>query len=291
MLKLDLPVSAATAYQDCAAHWHNYADRQRRRTSLNSLTAAILARYSEYLTHEGDPSVLRPSATPRGSIDGDFLYGCYASGNGADSEAVQAARKSIKGYCPYCGLRLRQRPRKKKHGSDHHLPRSVFPEFSILCVNLVTACHDCNEHKGTDYLTSTGGRLLLHPYFDDCLETQLLECEVSLTPHRGVGIEFRLAPAARTCASFDVVREHVDFLDLPDRLADDVQPELVGRLQALATEENSVSTVRGRLAAMGLYRTQPRPNDPLGLALCAAGRSVDLEALLEEARSRLPSTS
>lgn len=288
MLKLDWPVSATSAYQDCADQWQNYATRQKRTKDLKALTPTVLMRYSDYLKHEGDPAALGPSSTPRGSTDGDFLYNCYASGNGADSEAVEAARGVTRGYCPYCGLRLRRRPKNKNHESDHHLPRSVFPEFSILCVNLVTACHDCNEHKGTVCLTPTGERRLLHPYFDECLELQLLDCEVFLTEHRGVGIEFRLTRAARASAASDVIEEHVEFLDLRDRLADEVQDELVGRLQALATEENTLSTVRRRLTDMGLSRTRTRPNDPVGLALCAAGVSIDLESLLEEARRRLP---
>jgi hypothetical protein len=288
VLKLDLPVSAASAYEACAEHWENYASRQRRRENLDSLTPTVLSRYSDYLEHEGDPSALGSSSTPRGSTDGDFLYDCYASGNGADSGAVRAARATSRGYCPYCGLRLRRRPMNKNHESDHHLPRSVFPEFSILCVNLVSACHDCNEHKGAGCVTKTGRRRLLHPYFDDCLDLQLLECEVFVTPQGGVGVRFQLSPAAQLCAVFDVVEEHVEFFDLRERLADDVQGELVGLLQALATEDNSLPTVRNRLATMSLSRTRARPNDPVGLALSAAGRSRDLKALLEEARRRLP---
>jgi hypothetical protein len=90
------------------------------------------------------------------------------------------------------------------------------------------------------------------------------------------------------CELSEAISEHVEFLDLRERLADEVQDELVIHLQALAINESSVSSIRSHLTTIGCSRTESRPNDPLGLALLGAARSKDLEELLMEARNRLP---
>jgi len=43
--------------------------------------------------------------------------------------------------CPMCGL---SEPRTL----DHYLPKSKFPEFSVLAVNLIPVCYECNNRKG-----------------------------------------------------------------------------------------------------------------------------------------------
>lgn len=63
------------------------------------------------------------------------------------------------GKCPYCGI-----------GSpielDHYLPKSKFPQFSILPLNLVPSCERCNKYgKGTSFAKNKGDQVL-HPYLD-----------------------------------------------------------------------------------------------------------------------------
>jgi 5-methylcytosine-specific restriction endonuclease McrA len=60
--------------------------------------------------------------------------------------------------CPYCGF---------GHAStlDHYLPKAYYPLFSVLPINLVPACKDCNSYKGTQPLDGTND--VSHPYFED----------------------------------------------------------------------------------------------------------------------------
>ncbi|MCT9811352.1 hypothetical protein N0K08_11950 [Acidovorax sp. Be4] len=50
---------------------------------------------------------------------------------------------------------------------DHHLPKEVFPQFSLYSLNLVPACHRCNHAKGENYQGGVLGQRGVHPYFDD----------------------------------------------------------------------------------------------------------------------------
>lgn len=62
------------------------------------------------------------------------------------------------GICPLCGV---------GHAVtlDHFLPKAKFPMLSVLPLNLIPACRDCNTGKLTAYATGFGEQSL-HPYFD-----------------------------------------------------------------------------------------------------------------------------
>lgn len=79
------------------------------------------------------------------------------------------------GKCPYCGF---------GHAStlDHYLPKTKYPELSVLPFNLVPACKDCNSGKSTAIAT-TAQEQSLHPYFDhqEFIDEQWLYAEVIQT--------------------------------------------------------------------------------------------------------------
>jgi len=60
--------------------------------------------------------------------------------------------------CPFCGF---------GHVStlDHYLPKAKFPLISILPINLVPSCADCNKGKSASIAT-TKSKQCIHPYFD-----------------------------------------------------------------------------------------------------------------------------
>lgn len=288
MLRLRLPVDPANVSGECAQQWRFYASRQKRRRSLDLLTPTVLKRYAAYALHAGDAGALSPSPYLHGSADGALLYSCYSSGSGADREVVDAVRKVAAGHCPYCCLRLRTRPKNKRHDNDHHLPRSRFPEFSILSINLVTSCHDCNTHKSAVFATNTGVRRFLHPYFDACLEHPLVEARVSAGPGGVPVIKFQLTQYAATCPYAAIIQTHVEYFDVLERLADEAIGEITRHLQSLASANVELQLARESLLLTASTQLASRPNDPFGHALKAAALSTDLPELLREASSRLP---
>lgn len=76
------------------------------------------------------------------------------------------------GRCPLCGL---------GHAStlDHYLPKSKYPQLSVLPINLVPSCKDCNTGKLSS-IASTKQEQSLHPYFDheQYVDDQWLYAEV-----------------------------------------------------------------------------------------------------------------
>lgn len=62
--------------------------------------------------------------------------------------------------CPFCGDIGHTK------NLDHFLPKANFPEFSVMPLNLVPSCRDCNMgEKGQNYAT-TEEEQAIHPYLD-----------------------------------------------------------------------------------------------------------------------------
>jgi hypothetical protein len=62
--------------------------------------------------------------------------------------------------CPYCGGIGRPR------NLDHFMPKAKFPQFSVLPVNLIPSCRDCNmDGKGRKFL-STADKQIIHPFLE-----------------------------------------------------------------------------------------------------------------------------
>jgi len=49
---------------------------------------------------------------------------------------------------------------------DHYLPKSTFPLYSVLPINLIPACIDCNKIKSSKVPTKASEQTI-HPYFDN----------------------------------------------------------------------------------------------------------------------------
>jgi 5-methylcytosine-specific restriction endonuclease McrA len=81
------------------------------------------------------------------------------------------------GRCPLCGQGT-------VSTLDHHLPKDQYPSLTVVPINLIPACANCNKVK-TNAIPHTQEEQTLHPYFDDVEGEQWLFAEV-----------FKVAPAA-----------------------------------------------------------------------------------------------
>lgn len=62
--------------------------------------------------------------------------------------------------CPFCGGIGTPR------NLDHYLPKAFFPQFSVLPINLIPACRDCNTDGKSSRFSNTPGNQPLQPYKD-----------------------------------------------------------------------------------------------------------------------------
>ncbi len=88
------------------------------------------------------------------------VYSSHMVGKRKPARAVYDAllSKAPNGRCPFCGL---------GHAStlDHFLPKTKYPQLSVVPLNLVPSCKDCNTGKSSA-VASRAEEQCLHPYFD-----------------------------------------------------------------------------------------------------------------------------
>jgi hypothetical protein len=185
---------------------HTQEKIREERKIIESYLDNLKSQIDDYCNNEKDYSELKALETTTDVHD--VLYGLYDS----DESIIKTMKSNIKkkykknyyshnaNRCPYCGI-LRQ----SSSALDHFLPRSVFPEYSILSSNLVYICEICNNkaHKGVLVNDSDGIRLFLHPYSDKLIEEHtLIDCKIEFN-------NLTVLPTFSICKSINDVDENL----------------------------------------------------------------------------------
>jgi 5-methylcytosine-specific restriction endonuclease McrA len=139
--------------------------------------------------------------------------------------------------CPYCGHR-------EVETLDHFLPKAFYPRLSVVPINLVPACYDCNLPKNADY-PKTKKEQTLHPYFDNIENDQCLRMSVNRTTP--VTMTFSIVKCPNwTNEKFERVSRHFETYELNDLYSKQAARELSGKRKQLldlrnSTDANSVA--------------------------------------------------
>lgn len=134
------------------------------RTRLTAVRAAIEGCGPAYETGAASAALqLVPRVTSLGQVTKDELRALYSDHLSAAKGAARDVYDAIKNaapnkLCPLCSI-----------GSvahlDHHLPQSKYPDHAVLPLNLVPACHFCNDTKKARF-PKVAGEQTFHPYYD-----------------------------------------------------------------------------------------------------------------------------
>lgn len=131
------------------------------------------------------------------------------------------------GRCPFCGF---------GHAStlDHYLPKTKFPQLSVLPLNLVPSCKDCNTGKSTAIAT-TANEQSLHPYFDhqNFIDEQWIYAEVIQTTPATIRF-FVEAPAHWNDIPKVRVKSHFEDFKLASRYSVEASNQLACLRDSLA---------------------------------------------------------
>lgn len=135
----------------------------------DSIKSDLLEHCEKYMDSSGDPRLIKPldlNLFTNDSIEAEkrktTLIGLYTPE--VDSKLYNILKKMRHNngllFCPCCG----------EDGApgtlDHYLPKDIFPELSIFLANLTPMCQPCQGEKSTKFISKSGVRKFLHPYFD-----------------------------------------------------------------------------------------------------------------------------
>ena len=170
-------------YQSCI----NSITNENLRNRLNLVTNDIVVAGKDYRNRAAakqlytiPPNNCRNDEIVLGAVTKDEfkdVYSLHMVGREKPARAIYDSLLSQAplGRCPFCGY---------GHAStlDHYLPKTKYPQFTVLPFNLVPSCKDCNTGKSTAIATTVEGQSL-HPYFDhqNFVNEQWLYAEVMQT--------------------------------------------------------------------------------------------------------------
>ncbi|MGL6437767.1 hypothetical protein ACSZM0_05880 [Aeromonas hydrophila] len=146
------------------------SERQKHRPFYNRIENDLITQAQNFIEHHGNPAMLTP-----------LNLSHYTD---SEEEAIQRKKSLIGLYKPtFDKLPFHQLEAMRKHNGlvvcpscgepgrprtlDHYLPKDVFPELSVLLLNLTPMCDWCQGEKLTEYITEDGEKRYIHPYFDD----------------------------------------------------------------------------------------------------------------------------
>jgi hypothetical protein len=176
---------------------------------------------SSVLIYEGQSKGMTLSSVPSGLPTGlrsvkDELVKMYDEGlvkRKAGRAYYDKLKSSCIAPCPLCGFG-------PIDTLDHYLPKANYPIYSVLPINLVPSCFQCNKGKGSGKLNMPEDQAL-HPYFDD--EKFFSEQWISARVHHTspVMVEFYVNPPHHwDSVSKARVTKHFDDFKLSTRFSE-----------------------------------------------------------------------
>ena len=159
------------------------------KVNLNLFSSIVRDAAEEYERKAGDSLFYQMSCNNTLTVTAKQLQQVYEnkfSKKGQPGRNIYDKLMSIpaQGVCPLCGQRV-------VSTLDHYLPKAHFPILSVVPINLIASCSECNKSK-TDRIPESAEEQTLHPYFDNIDEMQWLYSDIIIG--NPVSLRFFVSP-------------------------------------------------------------------------------------------------
>jgi len=206
-----------------------------RRLRLENIKDVVDTRFQEYHNKLRTLETVNPLDI-FSNVEKEDLKSCYGDNvEFKKQEAVIQNMQSVamQAVCPYCGIG-------EPVTLDHYLPKGIFPEFSILPINLVPCCDPCNRNKGEKWLEN-GVRRIVSFYNDDIPEYKFFFVDFifegnSIIPLIDYKLEF-IEEGSIT----ETIKMHYRDLDLFNRYDKQINDKLTGLYMEVIEGANYLS--------------------------------------------------
>lgn len=215
-------MASTDVYMDCVNVFRDLSLKQRL-TACAPLVTAAEKEFDLKIT-KGHIHTINRESLVNGNVTAAELKKVYSdqmvghsSGRVYYDELMRLAKD---GLCPLCAHR-------DVSTLDHYLPKANYPRLSVIPINLIPACKDCNTGKLNAYPT-TPQEETIHPYFDDIENDLWLKAIV--VPTNPVSINFFVVKAAGwDDLLFERVKGHFHSFKLKSLYCTQAGRELSGR--------------------------------------------------------------
>ena len=230
-------------YQKCINSIRNEELRDR----LNLVTSHILVAAEDYEQKAKakqlyciPPNNCKDDEIALGGVAKKELTDVYSSHMVGRAKPARAIYDSLLsqapfGRCPFCDLG-------QVSTLDHYLPKTKFPQLSVLPLNLVPSCMVCNKVKSAAIAT-TSEEQSLHPYFDhqNFIDDQWLYAEVRQTNPATIYF-FVKAPDSWDHISKIRVQSHFKAFNLASRYSLEAGSDMVSLRYTLVSYAKSIGS-------------------------------------------------
>ena len=202
--------------KDKIAPLYTELEEQLKKYNINKKDLEKLIPLSESCIHKGYSSPINKDDKNNTYTQ---LYNLYDTNKSLKDEIINKTKSETYtqdgAKCPYCST-----SRNECRDLDHYIPRELFPEFSIMSNNLIYSCSKCNQdYKGRKFLDENGNRFFLNPYFDECLNEEILKCKITVDGFN-LNIEFSINTELNNSTNknaYMIACNHFKTLDLNKR--------------------------------------------------------------------------
>jgi hypothetical protein len=213
-----------------------------------ALVNSIQGRFTAYNDAKGELSVMAQQSYTQ--VERDDLEHCYTAMttplNALLRDIKTGQHEPIRFKCQYCGIG-------SPASIDHYLPKSKFPEFSVLPINLLPCCGECNRIKGNVFLNN-GERQIINFYFDPLPSERYLNVRINYLDAMPIAEYYLKRTSGITEKMFSLIEAHYGRLNLFQRLQESsVEIFSETRASMLNKQIATIETVKALLFERGQF--------------------------------------
>ena len=185
---------------------------------LMALRPTIINRYDQYKIEFDNNTLQNLKSTVYSPQAKDYLRKCYSNSTIALDKLIARIKDNqpnqLRSVCQLCGIDT-------DNTTDHYLPQSNFPEFSVNHLNLFPCCAVCNPFKNDYWISQDPNyRGIINLYTDILPTKQFLFADVRFF-RANVIIKFRIAnPNGIDPDLYKVIEYHFKRIKLIDKYND-----------------------------------------------------------------------
>lgn len=204
-----------------------------RKAILSSIESSINLSYLEYFRVIGELSGIK-SVNCYSQDQKEALLHCYNSSSKPLNEMIDKIYNlqpsAYRASCQYCGIG-------EPETSDHYIPKELYPEYSVLPLNLIPCCPICNTLKSNKWLNKENRRQFINLYFDYINKNvKFLYAEIKYNGDDAEVNFMLLQPPNMSVELFELVKNHYVNLKLFDRYKKKAN-EYISEIETILNDE------------------------------------------------------